>query len=87
MAGPVVAIGNYASIAFAPFTTVETLTAFTAATATTAAAETVTARGPLFTRTGDVDRDLAALKILVMKLFDGFLRVFRRTVFNERKPA
>jgi len=65
-------------IAFATFATV---------TAVAATGETIVAGRAFFTRTRDIDRDLAALKILVMELGNGFLGVFRGGVFHEGETA
>src|SRR5208283_3363575 len=47
----------------------------------------VPARRALFPGTRDVDGDGAALEVLVVELFDGLLRLFRRGKFHEREAA
>jgi hypothetical protein len=64
--------------------TLATLAAVATLTAT-AAGEAVVARRTLLARTGDVDSDLATLKILVVELGDGFLGVFGRGEFHKGK--
>jgi len=71
-------------IAFAPFA------AFAAAIKAStpfAAAETVVAGRTFLARAGDIDGDFAALKILVVKLLDGFLSFLSAGKFDERKAA
>ena len=62
-----------------------TLAAFTAIESF--AAGSVVARWTVLARTGDVDGDLAALKIFVMELLNGFLGFLWRGKFNKKaKP-
>ena len=68
--------------------TITTATATTATTAFTAAAIAATAtRRALFARTRFVDRQRTALKIFLVKHFDGFVGIFLRSHLNEGKAA
>jgi len=61
------------------------LAAVVALATAAAARKAVAARGTVLAGTGNVHGDLAALKILVMKLRDGFLGFFRGAEFHKGK--
>ena len=64
-----------------------TTVTITTATATAAAIAATATRRALFARTRFVDRQRTALKIFLVKHFDGFVGIFLRSHLNKGKAA